>query len=62
MTRLGERMLAGALAGLAYEVWRTDNVSPELLLFTVAAIVGLLLAALGRWQESRKDDGMPPAL
>ncbi len=61
MTQLGERVLAGAVTCLAYEVWVTDDVSPGILLFTVASIVGLLLTALGRWQESQKDDGMPPA-
>ena len=49
MKQLGETMLAGAVLCLALEVWMTDNVNAGIQLYTVACIVGLLLAALGRW-------------
>lgn len=55
MTQLGERILAGALMCLALEVWMTDNVNAGIQLYTVASIAGLLLAALGRWRQSRED-------
>ena len=45
MTQLGERMLAGAVLCLALEVWMTDTVDAAIQLYTVASIVGLLLAA-----------------
>ena len=62
MTQLGERMLAGAVMCLALEVWMTDTVDAGIQLYTAASIVGLLLAALGRWRKSREDSGSPTAL
>ena len=38
-------MLAGAVLCLALEVWMTDTVDTGIQLYTVASIVGLLLAA-----------------
>ena len=62
MTQIGEAVLAGALLALAFEVWMTENVANGIQLYTAAAVGGLLVVALARWRESRKDDGMPPAV
>ena len=59
MKQLGEKMLAGAVLCLAFEVWMTDTVDAGIQLYTAASIVGLLLAALGRWRKSRENSGSP---
>ena len=61
MTRLGETMLTGGLLCLALEVWMADSVASSIQMYTLFSIVGFGVAALGRWRESRKDDGSPPA-
>ncbi len=62
MTQIGEAVLAGALLTLAFEVWMTEHVASGIQLYTAAAVGGLLVVVLARWRESRKDDGMPPAV
>ena len=62
MTQIGEAVLGGALMALAFEVWMAEDVASGIQLYTAAAVGGLLVVVLARWRESRKDDGMPPAL
>ena len=59
MTQLGETLLAGAVLGLALEVWMADNVNAGIQMYTGGAIAGLLLAVVGRWNKSREDSDSP---